>query len=347
MKPRSGVALVVVALCAATVVLGACGGGSGTPPGKRIVAAGDISCAASDCAKATSDLFASPSGPVEPAQVLALGDNQYQCGSPSKFKSHYDPTWGRSRSITWPIPGNHEYYTNLRYPNERDCAGQSVGPGAAKGYFGYFGASANGPQQAGCKAACDGWYFHDLDANGDGRADWRLIALNTGRCGENEIFSPKCSRGSRQETWLRKVAFDNPPACVLAYWHHPRFTSDTNVHKDNRATEQFWRDLYNAGADVVLNGHVHDYQRSVPLRPNGGAGQRDDTNGIVEFIAGTGGAELHSFTAKGLKDARFAARDATDHGVLELTLHASSYDWKFVPVSGSYDDHGSAQCHAQ
>jgi hypothetical protein len=331
-----------LAALAATLALASCGNGGRS--GVVIVAAGDISCASSRCAAATSDLFTGDSARVHPDHVLALGDNQYQCGGPSAFKKHYASTWGRSRSITWPVPGNHEYYTNLRYPTERDCAGQSVGPNAAGGYFGYFGAAANSPGQSSCVASCEGWYLHDLDVNGDGRPDWRLIALNSGRCGENQIFSPRCDKGSPQERWLRNVALKHAPRCVLAYWHHPRYTSDTHVHKDNRATDQFWRDLYGAGADVILNGHVHDYQRSVPLEPYG-KGRRDDAHGIVEFVVGTGGAELHTFTAKGLKDPRFAARDQNDHGVLELTLHPDGYDWRFVPASGSYDDHGSAGCH--
>jgi hypothetical protein len=331
-----------LAALAATLALASCGNGGRS--GVVIVAAGDISCASSRCAAATSGLFTGGSARVHPDHVLALGDNQYQCGGPSAFKKHYASTWGRSRSITWPVPGNHEYYTNLRYPTERDCAGQSVGPNAAGGYFGYFGAAANSPGQSSCVASCEGWYLHDLDVNGDGRPDWRLIALNSGRCGENQIFSPRCDKGSPQERWLRNVALKHAPRCVLAYWHHPRYTSDTHVHKDNRATDQFWRDLYGAGADVILNGHVHDYQRSVPLEPYG-KGRRDDAHGIVEFVVGTGGAELHTFTAKGLKDPRFAARDQNDHGVLELTLHPDGYDWRFVPASGSYDDHGSAGCH--
>jgi hypothetical protein len=336
-------ALAGVALGAIVALLASCGGGAGQT-GTVLVAAGDISCASSDCARVTSDLFAGHSAQVDPAHVLALGDTQYQCGGASKFRARYEPTWGRRKAITWPVPGNHEYYTNARYPAEPECAGFSFGPKAAAGYFRYFGPDANAPQQAGCKASCDGWYFHDLDTNGDGRSDWRLIAMNSGRCGENRIFSPRCSLGSSQETWLRTVALKNPPACVLAYWHHPRYTSETTVHRDNRATDQFWRDLYNARADVILNGHLHTYQRSVPLEPYG-SGRPDEANGIVEFIVGTGGAELHSFTKKGLRDPRFAARNQTDHGVLELTLDRSGYDWRFVSAAGSYDDHGTASCH--
>ncbi len=335
--------LVAAALAALTGLMVSCGAGS-SQQGLVIVAAGDISCPASDCAGETAKLISGKSAQVDPARVLALGDNQYQCGSPSRFRSRYDRSWGRLKSITWPVPGNHEYYTNFRYPAEPDCAGQSDGRNAAGGYFGYFGAAANSPHQATCKANCDGWYFHDVGVNGDGRADWRLIALNSGRCGETPTGSPRCSLGSAEETWLREVALKNPPACILAYWHHPRYTSDTRVHKDNRATDQFWRDLYKAGADVIVNGHVHAYERSVPLAPYG-AGREDEAHGIVEFVAGTGGAGLYSFTRKGRRDGRFAARTDSDQGVLELTLDRSGYDWRFVPVRGSYDDHGTAACH--
>jgi acid phosphatase type 7 len=34
------------------------------------------------------------------------------------------------------------------------------------------------------------------------------------------------------------------------------------------------------------------------------------------------------------------------YGVLKLTLHPKSYEWRFVPVEGeAFTDSGSARCH--
>jgi hypothetical protein len=64
--------------------------------------------------------------------VLALGDEQYQSATTDGFARSYDLSWGKLKSITYPTPGNHEYYT----------------PDAA-GYFAYFGARAGDAARGG------------------------------------------------------------------------------------------------------------------------------------------------------------------------------------------------------
>ena len=63
-------------------------------------------------------------------------------------------------------------------------------------------------------------------------------------------------------------------------------------------------------------------------------------HGIRQFIVGTGGKSLGSLS--GSTNVEFTA---SRFGVLELRLHASSYDWQFVAVDGSVVDSGSAPCH--
>jgi hypothetical protein len=100
-----------------------------------------------------------------------------------------------------------------------------------------------------------------------------------------------------------------------------------------------WEALYGARADVVLNGHVHNYERFAPQTPSGVA---DAERGIREFVVGTGGYSLNSFKTT---VANSQERNANAYGVLKLTLHPSSYDWKFVPVAGqTYTDSGSDSC---
>ncbi len=101
-----------------------------------------------------------------------------------------------------------------------------------------------------------------------------------------------------------------------------------------------WQALYDAHADVVLNGHDHDYERFAPQDPNGSS---DPARGIREFVVGTGGKSVRPF---GAPHTTSEVRNADTFGVLKLTLHANSYDWEFIPQAGkTFRDSGSGTCH--
>ena len=97
--------------------------------------------------------------------------------------------------------------------------------------------------------------------------------------------------------------------------------------------------LYDAGADIVLSGHNHQYERFAPQRFDGAL---DDSKGIREFVAGTGGAGLYAFTTpQPNSQVRYQG-----YGVLKLTLGATNYAWEFVPIGGSsFTDSGAGDCH--
>lgn len=234
--------------------------------------------------------------------VLLLGDNQYWTGSLAAHRASFEPTWGRLGPLLRPAPGNHEYLT----------------PGAA-GYYDYFGPAAGDRTK--------GWYSYELGT-------WHVVVLNS-NCGD----VGGCGPGSPQLRWLAEDLAAHPRACTLAYWHHPRFSS--GAHGDNAAYTDFWRTLYDAGADLVLVGHDHDYERFAPQDP---AGKADPEHGIRQFVEGTGGQELRSFATI---RANSEARNSRDHGVLKLRLRTDGYDWEFLPAAGgTYADQGSSGCHA-
>jgi acid phosphatase type 7 len=155
-----------------------------------------------------------------------------------------------------------------------------------------------------------------------------MVALN------NYVGS---STGSAQEQWLKADLAATNKSCIAAYWHEPRFTSGSE-HGNNTAAGPLWDDLYAAHADLVLNGHDHQYERFALQNPSGAA----DSNGIREFVVGTGGASVYPF---GTIQPNSQIRDATSHGVLKLTLHAGSYDWDFRPSDGTFTDSGTTACH--
>lgn len=235
------------------------------------------------------------------AAVLPLGDNQYQDGSAAQFQQSYDPSWGRVKAVSHPVAGNHDYQT-----------------AGASGYYGYFGAAAG--------TAGQGYYSYDVGA-------WHLIALNS-NCAQ---VSGGCAAGSPQETWLRQDLQSHANSCVLAYWHHAAFSSGEDGN--NAVTAPFWQDLYTYGADVVLNGHAHEYERFAPQNPQGAV---DSTYGVTEFVDGTGGAGFEPVAPQAANS--LVLRDGV-FGVLQLSLHATSTDYRFVDAAGAFNDAGTINCH--
>jgi uncharacterized protein YjdB len=185
----------------------------------------------------------------------------------------------------------------------------------AAGYYGYFGSLA-GPSGR-------GYYSYDL-------GDWHIISLNS------EV---SMSAGSAQETWLRTDLAASTKQCTLAYWHKPRFSSGTN-HGSLSSAQPLWQALYDFHAEIVLNGHEHNYERFAPQTPTGTA---DATNGIREFVVGTGGESHYTGNSPIANSQVF---NGSTFGVLKLTLSAGTYSWQFIPVSGqSFTDSGSGTCH--
>jgi len=184
----------------------------------------------------------------------------------------------------------------------------------AAGYFGYFGSRAGEPDK--------GYYSYDLGT-------WHIIALNS---------NIPLEAGSAQDLWLREDLAAHPVACILAYWHHPRFSSGT-VHGSDKDMDPFWQALYEYGADVVVNGHEHNYERFAPQDPQSNA---DSTRGIREFVIGSGGRSHYTF---GPPIANSEVRNSDTNGLLKLTLHAGSYSWEFIPEPGkTFTDSGTANC---
>jgi acid phosphatase type 7 len=290
------------------------------PSGPVVAAAGDIACSPADpsfngglgtpgaCAeKRTSDLLMG--GGL--AAVLALGDIQYGDGNPANYQASFGPTWGRVKPLIHPVPGNEDHIN-----------------GDASVYFDYF----NGIGASTGPAGTRGLGYYSFDVGG-----WHLIALNS-NC------TTLCSQGSAEEQWLAADLRAHPTACTLAYWHHPRWTSSADVANDADVSA-LWNDLVAAGADVVLNGHAHLYERFAPqgsTSPTQLAGT-PDPDGIREFVVGTGG---ESHQTLGAAQANSEVRNANTFGVLELTLQPGSYAWRFVPeAGGTFTDGGQAPCH--
>lgn len=237
-----------------------------------------------------------------PGTVFAAGDLAYPDGSDEQFAKCYGPTCGRFKERTRPAPGNHEYHKS-----------------GASGYARYFGAAGD-PSK--------GYYSYELGA-------WHIAVLNS-EC--EEVGG--CDSASAQAQWLTRDLAEHRTTCTLAYFHRPLFSSG-GKHGNAVEMKPLWDVLYHAGADVVVNGHDHDYERFAPQDPEG---LLDEKRGIREFVVGTGGKNSHR--TMGAVKANSEVRNDDTFGVLKLTLHAASYDWEFVPEAGkTFRDSGSGVCH--
>lgn len=297
--------------------------------GSPVVAAvGDIGCPAPFVPEGAQQLMSDSGEPTTPqacqqagtsrlvaeggdySAVLALGDLLAPRTTLNDFQRSYEPTWGQFKDITLPVVGNHEY----------------AGDGA-RGYFDYF----NGPGARTGRAGKTrlGWHRTRL-----GR--WLVLGLNS------NCRRVACSGRSRQAMWLRRTIRKDrrsrqPSSCILAFWHHPRFSSGR--HGNTYDIGAFWRILRNRRADVVLNGHDHLYERFVPLSPSGAP----DPGGITQFTVGKGGRSLFSFVGEPHpgSDARIAGR----FGILRLRLLANGFRWLFLATDGQVLDSGKSSCN--
>jgi hypothetical protein len=295
----------------------------GTGDGTVVMAAGDIACDPADAGFNNGNGTSGRCRQMHTAALLpgadavfALGDTQYECGGTAAYAQSYDPSWGQFKSITFPIVADQEYATT----------GTDCGAPGADGYFAYFGAAAH-PES-------DGYYSFDLGG-------WHVVALNS-ECSDidNGNASDGCVDGSPQNDWLEADLAANTEACTIALLHKPLFFSKKTGSQTNTKMRPLWEDLYAAGADIVLSGNSHFYERFEPQTPNG----QPAADGLVEWIIGTGGKSLGNPAAPvdRLPTSETAAKT---FGVLRLTLHATSYDWEFVVEGGSaFTDTGTGNC---
>lgn len=180
-------------------------------------------------------------------------------------------------------------------------------------YFEYFGEVAGTPGQ--------GWYSYELGA-------WHLVVLNS------NCAVVGCDE-SAQLAWLVDDLARSDALCTLAYWHHPRFSS--GPHGDAPFVAPFWEALEQAGAEVVLAGHDHLYERFAPQTSAGVA----TPDGLRQFTVGTGGKQLYE-AERIAPNSEVQIDDA--FGVLVMTLRSDGYEWSFLASDGTERDTGSGQC---
>ena len=276
------------------------------PEDALFLGAGDIArCGAIQDAKATGNLIRSLLGTYPEAKVFTAGDNAYENGTKTEFADCYDPAWGSFNGRTAPAPGNHDYHTKDAVP-----------------YFDYFEHYRANPAD---KAR--GYYSFDLE-------DWHIVSLNS---------NIKMDQSSPQVAWLNNDLESTTKRCILAFWHHPLFSSGRHGSQSGdpgRLTGDLWKTLERYHANVIVNGHDHIYERFAPQDHN----RVSSAAGIREFVVGTGGGERRGFKKIQPNSEKHIKRQ---FGILVLKLSPSSYTWAFLGTDGRPLDSGPAavECH--
>ena len=279
----------------------------GTDQSARVVVAGDIGCNATRRAR----FGIGPSGvqcgeestarlvsSLAPDGVLVLGDFQHDAVSPTEITDSYGASWGAFKNITYPIRGNHEYIVS-----------------GAAGYVRYFG-----------EISASYW---TTDAGG-----WRIMAVDSW-C-QGQLFAG-CSATSAQTTWLvnelQRARSEGKCAAVLM--HHPYVSSGRYATASSRF---LWEASVANGADLVMSGHDHHYERFSPLDATGAP----SVSGVPLIISGLGGAPGYPI-GPAVPGSQYMLN--SDHGVVQMTFTPRAFSWGFVSaVDNLTYDAGTAAC---
>lgn len=260
--------------------------------------------------------------------VASTGDNEQENNpSISDYTSYFGTTYGIfvDQGIFMQIRGNHDVQSEGAY---NDFDGTPHSSGAA--YWDYFGPDAHMFDIEGKKLTD---YSYDLGT-------WHIVALDQ-------------TNGSVNTPSLNFLTTDladhSNTTCQLVYWHVPTYSSGA-THGDSTGLKPLNQAEFNAGVDIQINGHDHDYQRFYPINPDG---VRDNANGITTFIDGIGGQDNRTGSQESIAQAASAVYldtfpPGSDHaiGVIQFTLHASSADYALYDANdGSILDEGTVACH--
>ncbi len=279
------------------------------------------------------------------AKILALGDLAYNSSSITELNSCYEPTWGKFKNHTLPVPGNHEHYATFDFVKGFNLDHYNEYWGER---FTSFPKDAGNPQK--------GYYKIEI-------GDWRLIAVNTEVIVDNAstlaeypmklfqripdeaqrnkqiaalknslatVDSEYSTTAENQNKWLKEEALVDDKQCKLVFTHHPKYSSGKhgNNKKETKPLKSLYKTLHDNNVSLIVSGHDHHYERFYPLD---GKGHRDFKSGMRTFVVGTGGIWLRALKNT---QANSEVRRNDRWGVLKIELFENSYSWQFIPTEG-------------
>lgn len=327
-RPVIGVLLVL----GSTIALAQCGGSSPTAPQASVettpVAATPTSSANPSATPTTPDTVEQP--PVIPPPgnrsvfVNVFGDTGW-CGSPAlaplaALLGRFDGDILLAGDLAYPSGSSDDFRNCFQPTFDRFKSRMRVSPGnheyvasvSAQSYFDYFGVRS-GPDRSGYYSFKTG--------------EWTVLMLNS---------NVPMNRNSAQYNFIRTAMQQGPTRCTMAVMHHPFDSS--SVNGPTPSLRDMWELLYNLGADLVINGHDHVYERFTPVDSSQ---RRDEVKGIRQFTIGTGGAPLYNKMRNSANSELFLST----YGMMRLKLDPALYEWTFMDMNGNTLDRGLNVCH--
>jgi hypothetical protein len=265
-----------------------------------LIGAGDHHAVANPTARARTAAMVRSVLDADPsAWAFALGDLTHK-GAEVEYQQYYHQTWGAFRNRTLFCVGNHD--TMYADP-----------PGAA--YYAYTRAPR--------------YYAKTLGA-------WRCYVLN--------CQSPDKGGAStaEQTTWLRNdLAQYAATHHIMAMSHYPLFNNVCAYHLKAMSyplkVKPWWQVLQEFGAEFVISGHAHRWERFRRKLANGTV----SASGIRQFVVGTGGVLTRGIVAPQHPDCESVV---VAKGVVRFDLYPDRYQWTFTDIAGVVRDRGTEMC---
>jgi 3',5'-cyclic AMP phosphodiesterase CpdA len=275
-----------------------------------LVGAGDIADCQSPGDEATATVVERFLAASDNAVAFTAGDNVYPDGTPDQYRRCYEPTWGRFKSRTLPAVGNHDARTKNSAGMRATFAGRFSQDGPL-----WYAADVKGVDGAGLPVA------------------WRVVVLDS-NCDQVD-----CTEKGPQYAWLKEELRKQKAAkqaCTLVIAHHPRFSS--GPHGDAVVMAPMWRLLDDGGADLVVNGHDHTYERFPAMNADGAVVAK---SGIPSIIAGLGGKSRYPLM--GQRKNSLTVRNDRD-GVLVMRLRNNGWTSAFLSTDNEVIDLTEGRC---
>lgn len=308
----------------------------------EVVAVGDavVDNSTNTNANAVADMIEG----IAPNRVLLAGDIQYNEGTYCQYEANgrFGDVWANLVADTYPAGGNHEYYDGPSCVTADDTGGDgtfSAGFGFTQWWVdhGPAGTYANGSVDS------TPWYTHNSGF-------WQFISVST------KDGSMTTGNWADADEFVADRLAASDKLCEVVYWHHPRWTNGDagSNHTDDADMDPLWEAAVDGGADIVISGHVHSYERFGKLDVNGQ--KVAGSQGTRLFVVGTGGrggfGGWRNDTASDGSQKQWpsSGSSADRFGALELTLDETEYTWEMRDETGAVVDEtpisqGPTACH--
>ncbi len=148
------------------------------------------------------------------------------------------------------------------------------------------------------------------------------------------------AEGGKQYKWLEEQLSKCDARWKFVCHHHATFTGEEDDYGNAWEEESSFGDaavrrivpLYEKyGVDMVMFGHLHLYERSLPIRD----GHVDFNAGVVHLLAGGGGGNLEDFAPT---PAFFSAKTHRGHHYVIIDMHDNTMIMRMYDTDGDIRD---------